>query len=82
MAKMFFKTKLSEIFGKNTSLYGSKIERIKYVPIVTHNKPVECIGAITEVDVKNDECFGYLDVALVGEMAYDSREIVEITMRV
>lgn len=79
MIEIKFKTK---IYNKDGEIESNLIRKFDILKS-TRNCPIckdgKCIGVITDVDTKTDECFGYIfNHDAVIELSQDFKEVVSI----
>ena len=79
MIKIKFKTKIYNKDGETESNLNRRFNILK----VARDCPIcidgRCIGVITDVDTKTDECYGHIfDHDAVIELSQDFKEVVSV----
>jgi len=79
MMEVKFKVKIQNRYGEIESNINRRFNILK----AARNRPIcidgKCIGVITDVDTKTDECYGYIfDHDAVIELSQDFQEVVSV----
>ena len=73
MIEVKFKVKIQNRYGE---IESNILKTARDCPICIDGK---CIGVITDVDTKTDECYGYIfDQDAVIELSQDFQEVVSV----
>lgn len=79
MMEVKFKVKIQNRYGEIESNLIRRFDILK----AARNRPIcidgKCIGVITDVDTKTDECYGHIfDHDAVIELSQDFQEVVSV----
>jgi len=79
MMEVKFKVKIQNRYGEIESNINRRFNILK----AARNRPIcidgKCIGVITDVDTKTDECYGHIfDHDAVIELSQDFQEVVSV----
>lgn len=79
MMEVKFKVKIQNRYGEIESNLNRRFNILK----TARNRPIcidgKCIGVITDVDTKTDECYGHIfDHDAVIELSQDFQEVVSV----